>query len=106
MNCFETKMEVVYKNEELYNIMQGPSEFGIGGKLKNWDVSKELNKIHIPSLMIGATYDSMDPKYMEWMSQEIPGASFLLCSKGSHMCMYDDQQTYMKGLIRFLKSVD
>ncbi|HTA63040.1 MAG TPA: proline iminopeptidase-family hydrolase [Bacteroidia bacterium] len=91
-------------NTELYTIMQGPSEFGISGKLTNWDVSNELKNIRVPTLVIGATYDTMDPKYMEWMSQQIRGAQFLLCANGSHMCMYDDQQTYIDGLIKFLKT--
>lgn len=93
-------------NNELYVTMQGPSEFGISGKLVNWDVSKQLKNIHVPTLVIGATFDTMDPEYMEWMSSQIPGAEFLLCKNGSHMCMYDDQQTYMNGLIKFLKSVE
>ena len=90
-------------NNEIYTIMQGPSEFGISGKLTNWDVSKELKNINVPTLVIGATYDTMDPEYMKWMSTQIPKGQFLLCANGSHMCMYDDQQTYMKGLIKFLK---
>lgn len=90
-------------NMDLYATMQGPSEFGISGKLTNWDVSKQLKDIRIPTLVIGATHDSMDPKYMEWMSQQITGADFLLCANGSHMCMWDDQETYFKGLIRFMK---
>ncbi len=93
-------------NMDLYVTMQGPSEFGISGKLTNWDVSKELKNIHVPTLVIGATYDSMDPKYMEWMSKEIPGAQFLLCEKGSHMCMWDDQETYISGLVKFVKGVN
>ena len=93
-------------NNDFYTIMQGPSEFGIKGKLVSWDVSKELKNIHVPTLVIGATFDTMDPKYMEWMSTQIPGAQFLLCENGSHMCMYDDQQTYMNGLIKFLKAVN
>lgn len=90
-------------NNELYVSMQGPSEFGIAGKLANWDVSKELKNIAVPTLVIGATHDTMDPAYMEWMSREIPKAEFLLCANGSHLSMYDDQQTYMNGLIRFIK---
>jgi len=90
-------------NNELYVLMQGPSEFGIAGKLTNWDVSEELKNITVPTLVIGATYDTMDPKYMEWMSKQIPHSDFLLCANGSHMCMYDDQQTYFSGLIKFLK---
>ena len=93
-------------NSDLYTIMQGPSEFGISGKLTTWDVSKELKSIHVPTLVIGATYDTMDPQYMEWMSKEFSNGQFLLCKKGSHMCMYDDQTTYMKGLIKFLKEVE
>ena len=93
-------------NHDLYVTMQGPSEFGISGKLVNWDVSKELKNIHVPTLIIGGTYDTMDPKYMEWMSKEIHGAQFLLCANGSHYSMYDDQQTYMNGVIKFIKSVN
>ena len=91
-------------NSDLYVNMQGPSEFGISGKLTNWDVSGQLRNLHIPTLVIGAKWDSMDPAYMEWMSTQIPGARFLLCKNGSHMCMYDDQQTYFSGLISFLKN--
>jgi len=93
-------------NNDFYTLMQGPSEFGISGKLENWDVSKELKNIHVSTLVIGSTYDTMDPKYMEWMSKQIPGGQFLLCKNGSHMCMYDDQLTYMDGLIKFLKTVE
>jgi proline iminopeptidase len=93
-------------NNELYVIMQGPSEFGIAGKLANWDVSKELKNILVPTLVIGATFDTMDPKYMEWMSKQMPRGEFLFCANGSHGCMYDDQPTFMNGLIKFIKSVN
>jgi len=43
---------------------------------------------------------------MKWMSTQIPLAKFLLCEDGSHIYMYDDQQTYMVGLIKFLKAVN
>lgn len=90
-------------NMDLYVTMQGPSEFGISGKLTRWDISRELKNIRVPTLVIGGTYDTMDPKYMEWMSKQIPGAEFLLCKNGSHMSMWDDQEAYFKGLVEFLK---
>jgi proline iminopeptidase len=95
-------------NPNLYIAMQGPSEFGIVGdaKLKNWDVSKELVKIKTPTLTIGGNFDTMDPKYMEWMSTQVQNGQYLNCPKGSHMSMYDDQETYFKGLINFIKEVD
>jgi proline iminopeptidase len=90
-------------NNELYTIMQGPSEFGVSGKLKNWDISEKLNSIKVPTLIIGAPHDTMDPQYLKWMSEELPHGEYLLCKNGSHMCLYDDQQAYFKGLIHFLK---
>ena len=93
-------------NQSLYVTMQGPSEFGISGKLAKWDVSKQLNQITISTLTIGGTYDTMDPEHMRWMSTQVKKGRFLLCKNGSHCSFYDDQQTYFAGLINFLKDVD
>lgn len=89
-------------NQSLYVTMQGPSEFGISGKLTHWDISKRLQEILIPTLVIGAKHDTMDPEHMKWMSSQFKNGSYLFCDNGSHMCFYDDQQTYFKGLIDFL----
>jgi proline iminopeptidase len=93
-------------NHSLYVTMQGPSEFGIGGNLINWDVSKELPKIKTPTLTIGGKYDTMDPEHMKWMSTQVQHGRFLLCPDGSHMDMYDDQKHYFPGLISFIKDVN
>ncbi|QRP62827.1 proline iminopeptidase-family hydrolase [Rhodanobacter sp. FDAARGOS 1247] len=93
-------------NEHIYTLMQGPSELGASGRLLNWDRSKDLHRITVPTLVIGAQYDTMDPKYMASMAKKLPHGQFLLCPKGSHMAMYDDQQTYFDGLIGFLRKVE
>lgn len=93
-------------NQQVYVTMQGPSEFGIGGNLAQWDRSADLHNIKIPTLVIGATHDTMDPKHMEWMAGQMPKGTFLLCPNGSHMDMWDDQQVYFQGLIKFLKTTD
>ena len=93
-------------NQEIYVIMQGPSEFGISGRLENWNRKVELKNISVPTLVIGAEHDTMDPEHMKWMASQVQNGSYLYCPKGSHMCMWDDQQTYMDGLIKFIKAVD
>ncbi len=93
-------------NQSLYVTMQGPSEFGIAGNLTHWDRKADLPRITVPTLTIGAQYDTMDPKHMQWMSTQLPNGSYLYCPNGSHMAMYDDQKTYMSGLIKFIKGVD
>jgi proline iminopeptidase len=93
-------------NNEVYTSMQGPSEFGIRGKLETWDRTQDLDKVNVPTLVIGATYDTMDPKHMEWVASQIKHGQFLLCPHGSHCAFYDDQETYFSGLIKFIKNVD
>lgn len=93
-------------NQSLYVTMQGPSEFGVAGKLLNWDVTSLLKNLSVPVLTIGAAHDTMDPAFMKMMSEQVQNGSFLLCPNGSHMAMYDDQDVYMKGLIKFIRGVN
>lgn len=95
-------------NQNIYVALQGPSEFGIVGDavLIDWDITDQLSGISVPTLTIGGTYDTMDPEHMEWISKEVQNGQYLHCETGSHLSMYDDQQTYFEGLIRFIKEVD
>jgi proline iminopeptidase len=93
-------------NPDIYVLMQGPSEFVPGGRLKNWDVMNQLQNITIPTLMIGANYDTMDPKAMEEQSKRVKNGRYLYCPNGSHLAMWDDQPHFFPGLIQFLRDVD
>ena len=95
-------------NPNVYVFMQGPSEFGITGNatLKNWDIKSKLKTLTIPTLAIGAKYDTMDPEHMKWIANEVQNGRFLFCPNGSHLSQYDDQKNYFLGVIQFLKDVD
>ncbi len=93
-------------NPEIYIPMQGPSELGASGKLVDWDRTAALSEIRVPTLVIGAEYDTMDPKHMEWMAGVFPNGRYPYCPNGSHFAMYDDQATYFEGLIKFIRDVD
>jgi len=93
-------------NSQIYVMMQGPSEFGVSGRLENWDRSKDLPQLKIPTLTIGGKYDTMDPEYMKWMATQVEQGDSLICPNGSHCSMWDDQQHYFTGLIKFIKTVD
>jgi proline iminopeptidase len=93
-------------NGEIYTLMQGPSEFGIAGRLANWDIKARLKEISVPTLMIGAKHDTMDPAAMEAQSKMVQRGRYLYCPNGSHLAMWDDQQVFMNGVIAFIKEVD
>lgn len=97
----------LHLNPNIYIYMQGYSEFGVTGNatLKGWDVSTRLNELKIPTLMIGGKYDTMDPKYMEWMSTEVQNGRSVT-TNGAHLSQYDDADNYFAGLIQFIKDVN
>jgi proline iminopeptidase len=74
--------------------------------LLNWDRTADLGRIAVPTLVIGARYDTMDPNHMELMAGKVQKGRYLFCPTGSHMAMYDDQKTYVEGVIAFLRDVD
>ncbi|WP_242094240.1 proline iminopeptidase-family hydrolase [Aestuariivivens sediminicola] len=94
-------------NPDIYVYMQGPSEFGITDEatLSDWDISDRLKEITVPTLMLGAKYDTMDPKYMEWMATEVQNGRSVT-TNGSHLSQFDDPDTYFDAVITFIKDVN
>lgn len=102
----EINRAFAHLNPKIYIPMQGPSELGASGILGDWDRREDLKQIHVPTLVIGSTYDTMDPKHMEWMAGEVQNGRFYLCPNGSHLSQYDDEENFFKGLIQFIEDVD
>lgn len=94
-------------NYDLYLTMQGPSELGMWqeASLADWDRTNDLHDITVPTLVLGARHDTMDPTFLEMMATRIPRGSSYICEKGSHMAMYDDQEPYFEALLGFLASL-
>jgi proline iminopeptidase len=89
-------------NPDIYVPMQGPSELGASGKLAEWDRTGDLSRITVPTLVMGAEHDTMDPAHLRWMAGQFPNGTYHHCPGGSHLAMYDDQETYFTGLVDWL----
>jgi proline iminopeptidase len=94
-----------HSNDRIYNLMQGKSELLVTGNLKSWERWEQLPAIKTRALTIGSAYDEMDPEDLKKMASLMPHAKYAFCPKGSHMCMWDDQQTYFGQLLDFLHSL-
>ena len=94
-------------NPSIYVTMQGPSELGISQEatLADWECTDRLARIEVPTLVIGAKYDTMDPAHMEMMARVLPNGRYHFCPDGSHLAMYDDQHRYFGGLLEFLRDL-
>jgi proline iminopeptidase len=89
----------------IYNEMQGKSEFVVTGNFKDWERWNDLPSITVKTLTIGAAHDTMDPADLKKMAELMPNAASLICPNGSHLAMWDDQAIYFEGLLKFLKSL-
>lgn len=92
-------------NKDIYVPMQGPSELGASGALADWDRLDDLHEIAVPTLVMGAAHDTMDPDHLRGMADRLPNGTYHHCPEGSHLAMYDDQETYMRGLVDWLTAL-
>ncbi|MCZ6836219.1 MAG: proline iminopeptidase-family hydrolase [Planctomycetota bacterium] len=92
-------------NQHVYEYMQGPSEFVPGGILKGWSVWDRLGELEVPTLMVGAKHDTMNPAEMAEMATLVQNGRSLYCPNGSHMSFWDDQEVFMEGVIDFIHDV-
>ncbi len=92
-------------NLDIYNEMQGKSEFVVTGNFKDWERWDDLHRIAVPTLTIGAAHDTMDPADLEKMATLFGNGRYLHCPHGSHLAMWDDQAVYFEGLLAFLRDL-
>ena len=95
-----------HMNPAVYIPMQGPSELDASGKLEQWDRTADLSKITVPTLVIGAQYDTMDPKHMEMMAGAVKHGRYPSARTVATSRRTDDEATYMKGVVQFIHDVD
>jgi proline iminopeptidase len=92
-------------NPAIYVPMQGPSELGASGKLEHWDRTADLHRIHVPTLVMGAQHDTMDPAHLRWMADQLPQGRYHHSPDGSHLALVDDADVYFAGLVDFLHAL-
>ena len=90
----------------VYNTMQGPNEFVVTGNFKDWDRWNDLQKIKVPTLVMGATYDEMNPEDIKREGTLLPRSRTAICENGSHLSMWDDQEAYFRHLLGFINDVE
>lgn len=87
---------------EVYNTMNGPSEFYVIGTLKNWDIIDQLGKINAPTLVTSGRYDEATPLIAETVHKGIPGSKWVLFENSSHTAHVEEADRYMQVLGDFI----
>src|SRR5690625_3149724 len=93
-------------NPQVYETLHGPNEFLVTGNYKDWNRWDDLEKIKVPTLVLGSRYDSMSMSDQEEMNRRIPNSKLAICENGSHLAMWDDADNYFSYLKEFIAEVE
>ncbi len=89
-------------NPEVYNTMNGPSEFHVIGTLKNWDIISELGRINAPTLVTSGKYDEATPLIAQTVHTGISGSEWVLFPNSSHTAHVEAAAEYQRVLNGFI----
>ena len=91
---------------EVYNFMNGPSEFTVTGTLKTWDVMDRLGEIAVPTLLVGGRYDECTPGHLAEMHGHIAGCRLAIVEDASHLCFAEQPEIFNELANGFLAEHD
>jgi L-proline amide hydrolase len=94
------------QNPEVYNTMNGPSEFHVVGTLKNWDVRHRLGQIKAPTLVTSGRFDEATPVIAETVHKGIPGSKWVVFENSAHSAHAEEPERYMQVLTEFIQQYD
>ncbi|MCI4317152.1 MAG: proline iminopeptidase-family hydrolase, partial [Thermoplasmata archaeon] len=69
----------------VYSEMNGPNEFTITGSIRDIDLTAELHRIRVPTLVLGGRFDEVTPKVAQQIERAIPGAQRVEFAHSSHV---------------------
>jgi proline iminopeptidase len=93
-------------NEDIYNYMQGPSEFTITGTLKNYDATDFLSQIKVPTLFTVGEFDEVGPELVKGFADKVPGARYIRLAGSAHLTPWDARDENVDTVRRFLAAAD
>ena len=93
-------------SQEVYGTMNGPSEFHVIGKIKDFDVTPRLGEITVPTLLISGGYDEVTPATVEQAHRGIPGSRWELFENCSHLTHAEEPERYMALVNDFLAQAE
>lgn len=102
--------EVTYSldhvSEPVYGTMNGPNEFTIIGNIRYWDVTSQLHKIKVPTLVLTGKYDEVSPIVGKDMHKHIRNSEFTIFPNSSHLSFWEERDAFMRRVLRFLGNLE
>ena len=84
--------------------MNGPNEFTIIGNIRYWDVTSQLHKIRVPTLILTGKYDEVSPVVGNDIHKLIRHSEFTIFLNSSHLSFWEERDAFMNRVLRFLEN--
>jgi proline iminopeptidase len=97
--------QVDIQAKPVYNFFQGDNEFVIVGELDNFDFSKEISEITLPTLLTFADHETMPLATAERMADSMSNARLVVTPDGGHNHMVDNPQVFFANLRHYFEDV-
>lgn len=99
-----TSLEYAEKRDT-YRIMNGPNEFTITGTIMGWDITDEIHRITVPTLITVGQYDEVTEVVAQEIHKRIIGSKLKVLPNCSHLSMWEDRELYNNLLKEFVESI-
>jgi len=93
-------------NPGIYTYVCGPSEFALTGTLKDYDCTKKLGSITVPTLFVTGEFDEARPTTVEYYKSLIPNAQMVVIKGAAHLEMHDQPELNAAAIRKFMHKVE
>jgi len=105
-DCLNRMVDKLTKYPEVYNTMNGPSEFHVIGVIKDWGYCGPTGEIQVPTLVVSGRYDEATPAIAETVHRGIPGSEWVLFENSAHMPHLEETERYLQVVTDFLDRLE
>ena len=86
----------------VYETMNGPSEFTVTGRFRDWDVFERLGEIRVPTLVMGGRHDEIRVDHLTDIHKGIAGSELVIFEDSSHTPFHEERPLFMQTVNQFL----
>ncbi len=91
---------------EVYETMNGPSEFHVIGTIKDWDILSRLGEIIHPTLLLSGRHDEVTPATMARVHCGIRGSEWVIFEQSSHLSHVEEEARWLEVVNEWLRRYD
>ena len=87
---------------QVYNTMNGPTEFTVVGSFKDYDGTPRLKELSLPVMWVAGEFDETTPAAAKDFQKLVPGSEYVEVKGAAHMTMWDNRTDFLNTVRRFV----